>query len=606
MAMFKTPGASRRALARFTAALALLIIGLPASPAMATTGHSFADSFQVGATGIAVRQSTGDVFASDPGHTDSGGNPAPRIQRFDAAGVVQSDIAINSTLYSSPASLAVDPAGAGAVYVGVTDNLTGTGAVVKYSAAGVFAYALDPAASSMSFVNPGVVAVDPVDGTVYAAATDAIGAPVIVRFDNAGAYLGTFDGSSGSPDGGFASVSSIAVDGSHRVSVVDGAKGRADRYDAAGAWQATVDDASRGGAVAVGADPVSDEVYVLESGPLGQQVSWFGAGGTARLETFGAGNIAGAAAVAVNHATGTVYTADAAAGVVERFARFDGPTVTTGAASSIDPESETLNGTIDPEGVAAEYHFDYGLDTNYGSSTPNAAAGSGSAAIPVSDTAGGLLPNTLYHARIVGSNAGGSIYGDDVTFTTAPAPPVLDGIAPLATAIKADAATLNGSVNPRGSNNTTYHFDYGTTTAYGSATLDATADVGQDHVPVAAELTGLAPGTTYHFRVSAENGTGGVQHGADQTFITAPAAPAGASSVTGVTANVTGVVNPHSDGTTYQFEYGLDPDEYGRTVAGSRTGATTVAAAIAGLAPRDDLPRPDRRDRCRRGDDHRR
>ena len=77
---------------------------------------------------------------------------------------------------------------------------------------------------------------------------------------------------------------------------------------------------------------------------------------------------------------------------------------------------------------------------------------------------------------------------------------------------------------------------------------------------VAADLTGLTPGTTYHFRVSADNGTGGVQHGVDQTFTTAPATPAGASSVTAVTANLTGVVNPHGSPTTYHFEYGLDTD----------------------------------------------
>ena len=83
-------------------------------------------------------------------------------------------------------------------------------------------------------------------------------------------------------------------------------------YSAAGAWQATVDDGSRGAPTAVTADATTDEVYVVESGPAGPQVGWFSAGGATRLETFGAGRIGGSSAVAVNEATGTVYTADSA------------------------------------------------------------------------------------------------------------------------------------------------------------------------------------------------------------------------------------------------------------------------------------------------------
>ena len=291
--------------------------------------------------------------------------------------------------------------------------------------------------------------------------------------------------------------------------------------------------------------------------------------------------------MAVNEATGTVYTADSANSVVERFLRFEGPTVTTGAASGVTATGAVLHGTVNPESIPASYHFEYGLNTSYGTSTPNVSAGGGSAPVAATATLTGLLPNTEYHARIVGANGGGSIYGDDVTFTTSPAAPTLDGTGPFASAITADGARLNATINPNGSD-TTYHLDYGTTTAYGSVTADATTGASQGDMAVTADLASLTPGTVYHFRVSADNGTGGVQHGIDQTFTTAPATPAGASSVTAVTANLTGVVNPHGSPSTYHFDYGTTTD-YGtstpETDAGAGSSEQAVAAAIKSLAP---------------------
>ena len=568
----------------------MLMFALTASSAMASTGHVFADQFgtpgsdapggfQGGPIGVAVRQSTGDVFLSDPGHS-----PGPRIQRFDAAGVYQDEIAIDPSLYNNPGFVGIDSAGD--VYVGAGEVATASGIVLKYSAAGAFISALR-AGPNTSLSNPSL-AVDPVDGTVYVAATNTIlGTPVIATYNASGAFTGTIDGATSSPDGGFSSIYSLAVDGSHRVYVVDGLKGRVDRYSAGGAWQATVDNGSRGGPAAVGADPTSNEIYVIESGPSGQQISWFSAGGAARLETFGAGHIGAAYGIAVNHATGTVYAPDAGGGVVERFTTFAGPTVTTTAASAIGSTDATLNGTIDPEGIATTYHFEYGLDTNYGTSTSDDSAGSGNSAVPATALITGLLPNTAYHVRLVGTNADGSIYGDDVAFTTAAAPPVLDGSPPSVTAITSDGATLHGTLNPKGSD-TTYRFEYGTTTAYGSTSSDAVVTADQADHAVDAVVTGLASGTLYHFRLSADNGTGGVQSGADQTFYTAPGTPGGATDITGQTATLTGVTN--RQGTTdliYQFEWGLTSSSYGHltdlALAPAGTGDQPVTAPITGL-----------------------
>jgi phosphodiesterase/alkaline phosphatase D-like protein len=84
--------------------------------------------------------------------------------------------------------------------------------------------------------------------------------------------------------------------------------------------------------------------------------------------------------------------------------------------------------------------------------------------------------------------------------------------------ITATGARLAGTVNPKGSA-TTYHFQYGTTTAYGSTTPPASAGSGNTAVAVTADVGGLAAGTLYHFRISATN-AGGTSVGADATFTT--------------------------------------------------------------------------------------
>ena len=88
-----------------------------------------------------------------------------------------------------------------------------------------------------------------------------------------------------------------------------------------------------------------------------------------------------------------------------------------------------------------------------------------------------------------------------------------------ATNITGTGATLNGSVNPGGLS-TTVSFDYGLTNAYGSSIAAVPSPIsGSGPTTVSAALTGLAPGTTYHYRVVASN-TGGTNSGADMSFIT--------------------------------------------------------------------------------------
>jgi predicted lipoprotein with Yx(FWY)xxD motif len=81
---------------------------------------------------------------------------------------------------------------------------------------------------------------------------------------------------------------------------------------------------------------------------------------------------------------------------------------------------------------------------------------------------------------------------------------------------------LKGTVYAYYGGTTTYHFEYGTSTAYGTSVPmpDAEAGTAQSS-PVSEQITGLMPGTTYHWRLVSNNTVEGTGFSADQTFTTA-------------------------------------------------------------------------------------
>jgi len=102
-------------------------------------------------------------------------------------------------------------------------------------------------------------------------------------------------------------------------------------------------------------------------------------------------------------------------------------------------------------------------------------------------------------------------------FTYLSAPAVATG---AASAVRRDSATLEGSVDPEGSNVTDCHFEYGPSEAYGSSVpCSSPPGEGIRPVAVAAALSGVEAGATYHFRVVATN-TVGTSYGADGSFTT--------------------------------------------------------------------------------------
>jgi hypothetical protein len=91
------------------------------------------------------------------------------------------------------------------------------------------------------------------------------------------------------------------------------------------------------------------------------------------------------------------------------------PAVGTSPPISVDGVQATLTGAVNPRGLPTNYYFEWGTSTAYGSSTLVESAGSGEEGIAEGSRVT-VQPHTLYHYRIVASNAVGVSYGSDQTF----------------------------------------------------------------------------------------------------------------------------------------------------------------------------------------------
>jgi sugar lactone lactonase YvrE len=93
-------------------------------------------------------------------------------------------------------------------------------------------------------------------------------------------------------------------------------------------------------------------------------------------------------------------------------------------------------------------------------------------------------------------------------------------LTPAVAGTSQSTATLEATVTPHGTP-TSYHFQYGTTTSYGSNGTTTNAGAGPGPSEVFTTIGGLTPSTTYHYRVIATS-TAGTTTGSDRTFTTAP------------------------------------------------------------------------------------
>ncbi len=253
--------------------------------------------------------------------------------------------------------------------------------------------------------------------------------------------------------------------------------------------------------------------------------------------------------------------------------------------SGVGLTGATLNGEVRPVGVATKYYFEYGTTTAYGSRTAEADAGSGSEFVEVNAPIAELEPGTYYHYRVVATNSRGTTTGGDKEFETLGGKPIVV-TEPIYT-LGYTSATLKGGVNGKGET-TKYYFEYGTTTAYGSKTTEQEI-AGMGYEEEKEAVSGLTPGTLYHYRVVATDSYG-TSYGADKLFSTPnePVAETKAPEAVGYDdATLNGTIDPSGTRTSYYFEYGTSQTYGARTaevIAGSGTSDVQAAQSVDDLA----------------------
>jgi len=264
------------------------------------------------------------------------------------------------------------------------------------------------------------------------------------------------------------------------------------------------------------------------------------------------------------------------------------PSLSTTPASNITTTSATSGGIIADDGGATiiSNGVCWGKTENptiEGSKT-NESVGTGQFVSNLT----GLDAGTTYHVRAYATNPVGTSYGADMTFLTLGQAP--SGLTQPPSNVTAVTATLNATVNPNDLS-TTVTFEYGLTTSYGSTAAASPSPVtGNTMVNVMAEISGLLPATTYHYRVKTVNSIG-TTYSEDKTFTTAGIPPAATTSAatskstTGATLN--GTVNANNTSTTVTFEYGATTS-YGQTATATPSPITDmtntdVSASITGL-----------------------
>jgi hypothetical protein len=204
------------------------------------------------------------------------------------------------------------------------------------------------------------------------------------------------------------------------------------------------------------------------------------------------------------------------------------PTISLDSLSDVGAHNITAHATVNPNGPPnVSYHFEYSTDGITWDSTPAVVLGHQETPQAVEATIdpppAGLEANTIYHVRISAAKRFATpVQSAELSATTAAAKPLVETVgSPVRSAT---TAQLQGRVDPNGSPST-YHFEYG---AEGpcdanpcASTPDKAAGAGGLTELVAETVEGLEPGTTYHYRVVADNAApGAAATGEDMTVTT--------------------------------------------------------------------------------------
>jgi hypothetical protein len=210
------------------------------------------------------------------------------------------------------------------------------------------------------------------------------------------------------------------------------------------------------------------------------------------------------------------------------------PVVVTNPATNVAETSATLNGTVSRQGLATEgCRFEYVTDAKYQANKAakanlfsgatlkacaetNAEIDAGTEPAPVHADLTGLAAGELFHFRLSATTEAGTVQGNEQTFATT-VPPTIE--AEQASAITDSEATIKVLINPK-FYATTFHVEYGPGSSFALSTPETA--VGSDGVahPLVVSLTGLAPGTTYEWRIVATSANGLSSESAAHSFTT--------------------------------------------------------------------------------------
>jgi WD40-like Beta Propeller Repeat len=277
----------------------------------------------------------------------------------------------------------------------------------------------------------------------------------------------------------------------------------------------------------------------------------------------------------------------------------------TGKASAIMATTATLeDGVLNPKarGEVGEYEYRFRVSATEcegeSSTAPEAAAGNEKEAVPPVDLTN-LQPNAHYTFCLVEHNLAGeySLPSPPEHFTTKAVPPTVAG---ASASVTSNVATFDAQVNPN-NEAMSYVFEYSKTEAAGKLTgtivkVDGASPLESFGEQTASVSTGaiLTAGTTYYYRVVAENAQSKVEGkpvvfpvGSVQSFTTVPTPHTEAPSTIGTsTATFNGKLTLDSIETQYSFDYNLG----GECINGSNTTPTeastgSVSSAVTELQP---------------------
>ena len=295
---------------------------------------------------------------------------------------------------------------------------------------------------------------------------------------------------------------------------------------------------------------------------------------------------------------GYLYGVDTNNQDIEKYIPSSVAFVSTGPDTGLTATTATLTGEINSNEVAGtSAWFQYGTTEALESQTSTQSFVALNQSFPVQALVT-LVPNQLYYYRIASEDANSlapapPATGETLSFTTPVIAPQIPG-EPSASFVRAQSAVLNASVNPEHTA-TRYHFEYGACPVLvGCATVLSTPEeVSSVYGTTGStqEIVGLAPSTTYSFRLVANNEfeEAGKIHGGESAstegrFTTgaAPAPSAATGSVGAVTttsAVISGMINPDGLPASYTFEVGVYEG------AGTQYGVVFSGLAGSGSVP---------------------